>query len=369
MKKNVRIIIILFIIFLSVIAYFCADFAIARSKRDLNNLSETKTRTAVQMVIPILNNAVRSSDDITLIDRIQSLAKIDSISSSFITDKDGKVLIHNDVSQINSVKTGSLYKNAIEKRAELIQPSNDPNLFLYSYPLSSGEILFCIVNTQSDKSLFRFESVEYYLISIIFILILAALLLLLSKVFILNPFSNLKKIIIQKANENFEATQAAGMTSSMLNKKKSIISKIFGAAKEFITLNPQEQYKDILDIFRQSNDENIRKINSLSQHNESLSGLITYYCNLQKDAMSVLIALDSLHNVLFALDKTGKILKSDIQTGMNIIEAVSNNDILDIITKANETANAKYEISINDLKISAISIYNGLELSGIIISG
>ncbi|MDR0822614.1 MAG: hypothetical protein LBN20_02385 [Endomicrobium sp.] len=364
MKKNVYIVIVLFSVILVSVSYILSDFVSEHFKNDLDDSAVSKTKAAVQIAAPIINSAVRNSDDIVLIDRIQALAKLDCISSSFITDADGKTLINNDIAQINAVKTDKPYKTALSNRGELIQTLDDAQaLFLYSYPLANGEMLFCVISAQADKSLIRFIQVKYFLISAIFIVCFALLLWLLSKLFILQPFDNLQKIIVQKADEDLTSAK-----SGAPKKSKSPIAKLLSPIKNFLSLNPREQYGDILNAFKKSSDENILTISALSENNESLSGLISYYCNKQVEIFSVLIILDSLNNVVFGFDKTGKILKKDFKKGENIVESVQTPEVLNIVNKAHETAGSSFEEQINGINITAFSIYTGIELSGAIIS-
>ncbi|MDR3050034.1 MAG: hypothetical protein LBV16_09450, partial [Elusimicrobiota bacterium] len=208
MKKNVRIVVVLFIGILAAVSYILSDFVLAHFKEDLTSLSIEKAKIAVSVSVPIINDAVRNLDDISLIDRVQSLSKIDCISSSFITDSSGKVLINNDVNQTNIVKTDKPYTNALLNKGELLQAlDSEKTSFLYSYPLPNDEILFCVIAAQTDKSLIRFMQVKYLLICAVFICGFAFLLLLLSKIFILKPFDNLQKIIVKKADEDFAAAK------------------------------------------------------------------------------------------------------------------------------------------------------------------
>jgi hypothetical protein len=368
MQKNTRIIMVFFIMFLSVISIVCSDFVIDHFKTDNQKMAELKARSAVHVIAPILNDAITSSDDITLLDSVKAIASIDSVTSCFIVDDNNRVVIHNDLKQIDTVRDGNLYLNAVKKGIELVQLTSDPNLFLYSYPLSGDRTLFCIVSTQSDSSSFLHDKVEYYFICAIFIALISIFLFMMLKDFVISPFSHLKKVLVQKVNDNFKQIKSSAQVQT-LNTNNSIISKFIGTLKEFISLNPQEQYKDILNIFIHSNEDSTMKINNLSNRAKGLYGLVEHYGNMQKTAKSVFIALDALHNVIFAYDKTGKILKNDVPEGANIIEIISDTRVLDILNKASETANTKYETTIDNLTLSAISIYNEMEISGIIISG
>ncbi|GHT06913.1 hypothetical protein AGMMS5026_06180 [Endomicrobiia bacterium] len=278
-----------------------------------------KAKSALKVIVPSFNKALENSDDINLLINIESVAKIENITTCFILDKNGKVIIHNNVSEWSAERTSRIYNKAIEQKTQSLQQTTNKDFLLFSEPLISDCTLFCIFSVKEAKETSRNWKIKYYTAASSVALLIVIILYYLSKLFILLPFSRIKKSLENnKFNENI----------------KEKISK---------------------------------KIKILEEDRESLGKIIEYSQETSIKDSSAFIILNSLNRVMYAYDNTGTILKKDFEKGVHILEISENPNLVKIISKANENPGKEINESFENYEITAVLISADGKTAGTII--
>ncbi|MDR0819954.1 MAG: hypothetical protein LBN19_00205 [Endomicrobium sp.] len=325
MKKN-----IIFLSFFSLIIicgtfYPLIEFLSKDKAKDLEIMAVEKAKSALKVIVPSFNKALENSDDINLLINIESVAKIENIATCFILDKNGKVIIHNNISEWNTERTSGIYNRAIEQKTQSLQqtPNNNKDFLLFSEPLISDCTLFCIFSVKEAKETSRNWKIKYYTAASSAALLIVIILYFLSKLFILLPFNRIKKSLENnKSNENIK----------------------------------ENKYDEITDIFIAEKEKITKKIEILEEDRESLSKIIEYSQETSIKDSSAFIILNSLNRVVYAYDNTGTILKKDFEKGGHILEISENPNLVKIISKANENPGKEINESFESYTITAVSI-------------
>ncbi|MDR2860879.1 MAG: hypothetical protein LBV66_03490 [Elusimicrobiota bacterium] len=328
MKNKINFISKINLVVLSAIFCIIALFFHYQREKDLQKFSISQAQEMIQLNLNSINSAISSSDDLRLFSLLESLSKTKSILSCFITDKDAKIILHNDISRVGSQNKGEKYVNALGKKAAFLQKGESKGFFLYSIPVANGNTLFALISTNTLKI--------WKLLYIIFALILAFLLTaafyFALKKFILIPF--------EKTRTEFEQ----------------------GRIDE-----GDSHRSEVSDILIRERRKSEKVVNLLKANELSLTVLIEYFCKEYSKDLSVFIVLNSFNNIVFAYDKTGKILKDASSIGKNIVEQVVNPDLLNAVSQSNDNPNAEIKTSINDLTLKVLTILKDKEVSGTII--
>jgi hypothetical protein len=334
MKKNIVFLSFFSLIIICGIFYPLIEFLSKDKAKDLEVMAVEKAKSALKVIVPSFNKALENSDDINLLINIESVAKIENITTCFILDKNGKVLIHNNMSEGNTERTSRIYNRTIEQKAQSLQQTSNKDFLLFSEPLASDYTLFCIFSVKKAKETLRNWKIKYYTAALSTALSIVVILYFLSKLFILLPFNRIKKSL-----EN-------GKSSKNIKENKcDEIADVFVAEKEKIT----------------------EKIEILEEDRESLSKIIEYSQESSIKDSSAFIILNSLSKVVYAYDNTGTILKKDFEKGKHILEISENPNLIKIISKANENLGEKINESFENYAITAVSISSDSKIVGTII--
>ena len=333
MRKN-----IIFLSFLSLIVvcgvfYPLVEFLSKDKARDMEIMAVEKAKSALKVIVPSLNKALENSDDINLLINIESVAKIENITTCFILDKNSKVTIHNNVSEWNTERTSGIYNKAIKQKAEFLQQTSDKDFLLFSEPLTDNHTLFCVFSVQKAKETAKHWKVKYYAVASSVALLIAIILYFLSKLLIMLPFKKIKKSLENKSSENIK----------------------------------EGKYDEITDIFVTEREKIVKKIEILEEDRESLSKIIEYSQETSiKDSLTFII-LNSLNRVVYAYDNTDNILKKDFEKSGHILEISENQNLIKVITKANENPGKEVNESFDNYTITAVSISTDDKIAGTIV--
>ncbi|BAV59189.1 hypothetical protein RSTT_609 [Candidatus Endomicrobiellum trichonymphae] len=319
MKKNVIFLSFFSLIIICGIFYPLIEFLSKDKAKDLEIMAVEKAKSALKVIVPSFNKALENSDDINLLINIESVAKIENITTCFILDKNGKVIIHNNVSEWSAERTSRIYNKAIEQKTQSLQQTTNKDFLLFSEPLISDCTLFCIFSVKEAKETSRNWKIKYYTAASSVALLIVIILYCLSKLFILLPFNRIKKSL---ENNKFN------------EKIKEKISK---------------------------------KIKILEEDRESLGKIIEYSQETSIKDSSAFIILNSLNRVMYAYDNTGTILKKDFEKGVHILEISENPNLVKIISKANENPGKEINESFENYEITAVLISADGKTAGTII--
>jgi hypothetical protein len=334
MKKNIIFLSFFSLIIICGIFYPLTEFLSKNKAKDLEIIAVEKAKSALKVIVPSFNKALENSDDINLLINIESVAKIENITTCFILDKNGKIIIHNNISEWNTERTNRIYNRAIEQKVQSLQQTPNKDFLLFSEPLISDCTLFCIFSIKEVKETSRNWKIKYYTAASFTVLFIIIILYFLSKLFILLPFNRIKKSLENdKASENIK----------------------------------ENKYDKITDIFIAEKEKITKKIEILEEDRESLSKIIEYSQESSIKGSSAFIILNSLSRVMYAYDNTGTILKKDFEKGKYILEISENPNLVKIISKANENPGKKINESFENDVITAVSISFDGKIEGTII--
>jgi hypothetical protein len=301
-KKNIMLLSFFSLIVICGIFYPLVEFLSKDKAKDLRIIAVEKAKSALKVIVPSFNKALENSDDITLLINIESVAKIENIATCFILDKNGKIIIHNDVDKWNAEKTSGIYNRPIEQKAQTLQEAPNKDFLLFSEPLVGDCTLFCISSVKKAKETSRNWKIKYYTVASSTALFIAIILYFLSKLFILLPLNRIKK-------------------SSEAEKEKMT-----------------------------------NKIEILEEDRKSLSKIVEYLQEGPIKDSSAFIILNSLSRVVYAYDNTGTILKKDFEKGKHILEISENPNLIKMISKANENPGKEINESFGSYAATAVSI-------------
>jgi hypothetical protein len=334
MKKN-----IIFLSFFSLIIicgtfYPLIEFLSKDKAKDLEIIAIGKAKSALKVIVPSFNKALENSDDINLLINIESIAKIENITTCFILDKNGKVIVHNNINEWNTERTSRIYNRVIKQKAQSLQQTPDKDFLLFSEPLTSDCTLFCIFSVKETKEISRNWKVKYYTVASFVVLFIVIILYFLSKLFILLPFNRIKKSLENdKSGENIK----------------------------------ENKYNEITDIFIAEKEKITKKIEILEEDRVSLSKIVEYSQETSIKDSSAFVILNSLSRVMYAHDNTGTILKKDFEKSKHILEISENPNLVKIVSKANENPGKEINESFESYAITAVSISSDDKIVGTII--
>ncbi len=333
MKKNI--VALSFFSFLVICGsfYLLVSLLTKYKEQDLEKLTIEKTRSAVTVIIPSINKALENGDDIALLINIESLSRFENIASSFILDQNNKVIIHNKTDQWNTERKSDIYERAAGYGADLVQATTDKELMLFSAPLEMKHTLCCIISMQKAHENAKYWKIRYFTVAAAFALLITIILYFLSKLFVLLPYRRTKAALEKSSAEEIR----------------------------------KDGYNEITDIFLTENEKAAKKISMLEEDNESLSKIIEHYSGAKNEEYAVFIILNSLNNIVYAVDETGIFLKEEFSKGSHILETAANAEIIKLIEKAGKKPGEEVFADINNIPVTAISIGKEDEIYGTII--
>jgi hypothetical protein len=303
------------------IFYFLTELLSKNKESELEKLTVEKARAAVSVNIGAINKSLESSDDITMLSYIESIAKFENISSCFILDRNNRVIIHNNTSEWNAERKGSVYDRAVKYDGELVQYTQSENLLLFSAPLAKNYTLCCIFSIQKAKDDAKYWKIKYYTVAAAVLAAVTAVFYFLAKLFVILPFNRIKKAL-------------EGNSVDAIKK---------GA------------YNEITDFFATEREKHENRIKALQADIESLSKIVEYFAADGK--YQAFMALNASNNIIFAYDKTGLFLKKGFAAGSHIVESSLNSGIIELVNRASENPGREVEAASENYKITAVSIH------------
>ncbi|MDR2617014.1 MAG: hypothetical protein LBC22_04335 [Endomicrobium sp.] len=321
MKKNIIFLSFFLLIILCGIFYTLTNFLSKNKAKELEFLETEKVKAHITALLPYFNKALENSDDINLITNIENLAKSENITSCFILDSKQKVFIHNNTSQWDTQKIYSLQK------------TTNPEILLISQPLALNYTLCCTMSIKKVLENAKYWQIKYYTIMTSITILTIVVFYFLAKLIILLPFNRTKKYL----------------------------------ERQYLKDHNDDNYNDITDIFIKQKDKEAQKIQTLLQENKSLSKIIEYLNEHNKDKSLTLIILDSFKQIVYAYDETKIFLKENFTLNKHIFESSSNTTIINMVSLLNQNLNDKITEHFQGFTIIALAIKDKNTLCGIII--
>lgn len=161
-------------------------------KKLANSSLNDKLNIMIRLYQNTLSSAIQTSDDVTLLNSVEDIMKFDGVTTAYILDKTGKVLISNRTSEWGKIYSDYLTKNALQSNYNRIQESEKDNEFLFSAPLSTSTILCVGCSKEKAEKNLGYIKQKYIYTSLI--IIVAAILITLAVIyqFITKRYEGLK---------------------------------------------------------------------------------------------------------------------------------------------------------------------------------
>ena len=84
-----------------------------------------KLKVIAQLSKPALTKAITGKDDISLLSQIENIVKVDDVSTAYILDNNGKVVMHDKTNEWGAVYTDAVSRLAVSKKDNLVQSTKD----------------------------------------------------------------------------------------------------------------------------------------------------------------------------------------------------------------------------------------------------
>jgi len=138
-------------------------YYISNEKRDqLIELTMQNARLSARGIMPALEDALaRPGDKAAMQNVLNSLLRIDSVTSSFVLDSNGKVVAHFSEGEVGTVMSGTIYELALSPQNLTLEQYYDKDHILYSQHITSRLVLFLMVSAQRDAGLARLWQTKY----------------------------------------------------------------------------------------------------------------------------------------------------------------------------------------------------------------
>lgn len=333
MKKNIMFLSFFSLLFVCVIFYPAANLLSKNKSKDLEAITVEKAKSAVEALTPYFSKAILNSDDISLVTAIDNIRKIENITSCFVLDKNGKMLIPSNANKWDTEKNTMIYNNATKNKTGLLQQTSEKETLLLSESLAENHTLFCMISVQKTSKSAKYWKIKYYTIASFVAVLIIIVFYFLSRLLILMPFIRIKKSLEDKSHGNTETGDR----------------------------------NEITDIFDSQRDKIAKKIQILKDENESLSKIIEYLQHTSVKDRLAFIILNSLNETVYAYDNTKDILKDNFEKGSHLLEITKVHDLIQIVEEANENQEKEIKKIIRNYIITAISISEKGKVVGTII--
>lgn len=332
MNKKITLKLIIFPIFLIslLLGYLYYFQFLPQHEKQLKRGLYDQTKAVAAVAKSAIVNALSKQDDIQLIAQIETIKKINGVTTVYILNNEGKVVTHDKTNQWGKTYNDSVLQKAIAGKKTGMRPFHASGGYIFYMPLTSSETLFIglTTNTINQKIGLLKENAVYSIAVSITICALFFIVFVFSQVTSrFNKFEGILKSVALGGGEKIRVKQKDEFStlSELLN---SIIEKSGsqGAVSPGNTLKMQASFSSIL--------------NELSN---GVSGglVVTDYENRIIHANKEAIEFFSI---------TGDV------TGRHILDVISDADFIDILKKAVSSANTAVEVKLQGKTVSVVSV-------------
>ncbi|MDR2773120.1 MAG: hypothetical protein LBB93_06630 [Elusimicrobiota bacterium] len=367
MKKYIKILSTIFFFVSITCLLFPTQYLYTKTNQDLTTLVVEKTKKDIKNAIPAIEQNIKDEDEIGMIINVATLAKNNNLASVFILDNNQNLIATSTTKdRLDIENRAALYENSISKRVETIQTITEGETgMLYSIPLDPERTLFAEISLNDVASMTKkWRNFYYFPFAAMIALVLSVFLYLFARLLTSIPYNKLKK----SADKQIKALQ-----------------KELGKDGENEEILPPPEYEsdpetsrpqniDIknadLDIFLKENNKKAETINVLENNKKSLSELLKFCLFNYTKNSAIYIVLNSSDQLVFAIDRTRKILKSNIADETSIADAVLDSEFLRFIAIAKEEPNTKLKYIIDDMiELNFYALFVKGQEIGIIVDG
>ena len=279
-----------------------------------------------------LSNALKASDDVTVLNSIDGIMRFDGVTTAYIVDKTGKVISSNKTSEWGKVFTDTLTKNASASASRRIQGAGKENEYLFSVPLSSSAVL-CVGITK-EKTAKNLEGIKHeYLFTSLTIYLLAALMI----------FSIINALLISRFRR-----LARLIDSAALSRGGTIP---YDSKDEFGTIASK------INALLANSTATANSSGSLGSESQNMGFLLN---ELLRDYPSGLLVIDA-DNRIAAINKPFQdflSLTGTNLTGKHLLDVVKIPELFALVAKVSENAGTSINAEVKGKQIKARSVTN-----------
>lgn len=149
-----------------------------------------------------LTKSIETNDDISLLIQIDRMMKLEDVSTVFVVDNNGKVLLHDKSGEWGKTYSSEIIKRAIEAKKQRWEPSTQVSGYLYSSPLTSSSTLCVGLSTQKNDGIYAAAQLTTVILSGIALVLIAIVLFLFTNKELRNPLIRFKSTLKSIALSN-----------------------------------------------------------------------------------------------------------------------------------------------------------------------
>ncbi|MFH1714642.1 MAG: hypothetical protein ABH857_00385 [Elusimicrobiota bacterium] len=316
-----------------IIIYFNYFRLIPAQKKSLYTDLYNRAQTASDLSKPLINKAIDLQDDLLLLSQIESILKLDELTTAYIVDGAGKVIMHNKTSEWDKEYTDEYTKKSIASKKNIIQKTNDPNIEIFSSPVTESLTLCIGLTTVEIKQ--KLAGIKRNMFFSLLIVLIIAIILIISfmKIQISSRF---------KSFENMLRSSLLGRGEKIEIKSKDELAGLAG---------------HLNDIIEKYNREDQAMEKSANEINKNISLLIRGLINNFTEGA---IAVFNSENKLIALSSKFSLALNIAGDSVNkhILEIPQIKPLADAFKDASSKPNSKITANIDNKTIELLTVFN-----------
>jgi PAS domain-containing protein len=310
---------------------YCFQYIPAQKKLLRSALFE-KVRTVFSLSGGTLTKALQTRDDIMMLSAVESIMKIEDISTVYVLDNNCKVITHDKTAEWGKMYSDGQSKNAVASQKMLRQV--EPYGFLFSEPLTSSATLCVGLSSQKlDESVASLNKEAFFTGLIIFIAASAGFLLLIQNIL----FLKLKKL------------------------SESLRSLALGGSGRLPQDGQDDEFGRLTKLINEALDNNVSAAESGNEprKDKSLVQVIRALTDMHPAAVMV---IGSDNKIISLNGKASALLGVVLEEacGKHILDSVKLPEILSLIKNVSEKPSDPVEASVQGMKAKAVSTVEGV---------
>lgn len=281
-----------------------------------------------------LERAFVNRDDISLLNALQAIMKVQDVTAAYILDADGQVVSHTDTGAWGKRFRDDLSTNAVKAGGPLLQRSGDAEGWVYSHPIASSGTLCIGFSPQRSDAALRHER-TMFIYSYLIILFVSSLAL-----------AALYRFAVRRA-ARFEAALSALVALPETGR---------------ISLEGSDEFSRLAGLVNQLMERaGTGNASSAATMDDTMIPLMKEVAALST-AGGILIA-DRVHRVLYAGEDAKRFFGMDDGevTGMHLLDSVKDPAVLSLLKGAGETPGSWKETSLEGMSVRALTVRGAAE--------
>jgi len=333
-------------VFQFIILALLTNFFLSQQKKLLIDQLIKRQTTVIKTYAPQCEIALKEKDDLLLFSYLKSIMEDENTFCTFISNKEGKVIVHNKTEE-----WGKIYKDKISERAltakELLIQSFErqgEKAYNISLPLLSRSYTFSIGFESSNiNQIIDERRKNLYMASGIILLLMLSFSLVLTNRLVARPLRQTKSMI--------EIASKGRLDEDIKVTRRDEIGEV------------QAAFKNLVNQFREISKYQEIEINTAKK---SLNLFLQKMGKLIKEGT---ILVDSDNNIIFLNDTAKEIfhLPKEEFAGKHILEVIKEKELLDLLRDSRTQPNQIFRIDTKEYKALVTTIEDKEKLIGTVV--